>query len=121
MKVPPAACNRESGFTAMELMVVIAIIGIMAAIAIPGFSTWLPNYRLKTAARDLYSNMQKTKVGAIKSNSDWAIVFDPANKRYRICSDDGGEQRICGLRVFQNGSSGQSLTRLGRGVGCRLV
>ena len=91
MKIPPAACNRESGFTAMELMVVIAIIGIMAAIAIPGFSTWLPNYRLKTAARDLYSNMQKTKVGAIKSNSDWAIVFDPANKRYRICSDDGGD------------------------------
>ncbi len=91
MRMLPAKGNGESGFTVMELMVVIAIIGIMVAIAIPSFSTWLPNYRLRNAARDLYTNMQKAKIGAIKSNSNWAIVFDFANKRYRICSDDGGD------------------------------
>ena len=91
MRIFPVNGNRESGFTIIELMVVIAIIGIMATIAIPAFSTWLPNYRLKSAARDLYSNMQKAKIGAIKSNSNWAVVFDHANKQYRICSGDGGD------------------------------
>jgi Tfp pilus assembly protein FimT len=72
----------------VEVLVVISILGILAAFAIPGFFQWLPKYRLKGAAMDLYSNMQLAKVGAIKSNSTWAVVFDVANGRYHICSSD---------------------------------
>jgi type IV fimbrial biogenesis protein FimT len=72
-------------------MVVLVVLAIMAAIAIPGFSTWLPNYRLKSAARDIYSNMQLAKIGAIKANANWAIVFDAGSNIYKICSDDGGD------------------------------
>lgn len=91
MRIPPVDGNRESGFTAIEIMIVIAIIGIMSAIAIPSFSTWLPNYRLKSAARDLYSNCQMAKLGAIRNNATWAVIFDDAVTpgRYFICSDDG--------------------------------
>jgi len=83
--------KRELGFTMIELVIAVAIIAIMAAIAIPGFSTWLPNYRLKSAARDLYSNMQLAKIGAVRNNANWAIVFDPGVSpgRYFICSEDG--------------------------------
>jgi len=83
--------KRELGFTLIELMVAVAIFAIMAAIAIPGFSTWLPDYRLKSAARDLYSNMQLTKMGAVRANADWAIVFSTGSNSYRVCSDDGGD------------------------------
>jgi len=81
----------NSGFTLMELLVAVAVLGIMAAIAIPTFSVWLPNYRLGGAARDLYSNFQFARMNAIKSNTDWAIVFDQASTpgRYYICSGQG--------------------------------
>ena len=84
---------KKHGFSLIELLVVLVILGIMAAIAIPGFSAWLPNYRLKSAARDIYSNMQLAKMGAIKANADWAIVFDTTAgaHRYLVCSDDGGD------------------------------
>jgi len=83
---------KTKGFSLIELLILIAILGVLATIAFPGFSVWLPDYRLRSAARDLQSNMQLAKIGAIKANSNWAIVFDPGMSpgRYYICSDPGG-------------------------------
>jgi type IV fimbrial biogenesis protein FimT len=78
--------QHESGFTLIEVLVVIVIIAILAAIAIPAFSGWLPDYRLRRAARDLYSNLQRAKVGAIKANETWGVFFDAGNSRYSIWS-----------------------------------
>ena len=83
--------KKESGFSLIELLVIIVIIAILAAIAIPGFSAWLPNYRLRQAARDVYSNLQRAKVNAIKSNSEWRVYFDTTVTpgRYFLCSEPG--------------------------------
>jgi prepilin-type N-terminal cleavage/methylation domain-containing protein len=83
--------TRKDGFTIIELLVTIVVLAIVAAIAIPGFSRWLPDRRLRVAARDVYSNMQLAKLGAVRSNTDWAIVFDTTAgaQRYQVCSDSG--------------------------------
>lgn len=74
----------RSGFTLIELMVAVAIISVLAGVAIPTFSAWLPNYRLKGAARDLYSNIQLAKMEAIKQNTDISITFQAGPDRYSI-------------------------------------
>ena len=83
--------KKESGFTMPEIFVTVAIAATLAAIAVPSFSGWLPRYRLKSAARDLYSNFQLTKLSAVRTGGRWAIVFDPGVTpgRYYICSDPG--------------------------------
>jgi len=82
---------RKNGFTLIELLITFVILGIATSIAIPGFARWLPDSRLRSAARDLYSNMQLARLGAIKTNADWAIVFNAGSNSYRVCSDDGGD------------------------------
>jgi prepilin-type N-terminal cleavage/methylation domain-containing protein len=83
--------NRESGFTMVELMIVIAIASIMASVAVPSIIDLIPTYRLKGAADDIFSNMQLAKMGAIKENHKWAIIFDTSVSpgKYYVCSDDG--------------------------------
>ena len=76
--------KRKGGFTIVELVVALAIMGIAVSVAIPGFSRWLPDYRLKSAATDLYANLQLAKMSAVRDNAEWAIYFDPNFDAYQV-------------------------------------
>ncbi len=81
------------GFTLLELMVTVSLLAFMGMLAATSFDTgsWLAHHRLKGAAREMSTNMQKTRMNAVKENRNWAIVFDPANNRYCICSGSGAD------------------------------
>jgi len=74
--------KKNSGFTLIELMVVIVVIGILVAIGVPNFMSWLPKYRLKSAVRDLYSNMQLAKMTAVKSNQNCTVTYSTDPDQY---------------------------------------
>lgn len=81
--------RSKAGFTLIELMVVIGIIAIMSAIAIPNLMN--PEHKLKKAATGLMADIQKTRSMAIKTNKTWGIWFDKANNKYIISSDAGDD------------------------------
>lgn len=74
-----------------ELMVVLAIISILLGIGGVGLLSNLPQYRLKSAARELVSVMQKARLEAVKRNIDCRVVFDVANARYAVSIDNGAD------------------------------
>lgn len=82
--------SKNSGFSMVELLVVIAVMAVISAIAVPNFLSWIPEKRLRSACDELYSNLNYAKMGAIKNNNSWAIVFTPGAGTYQIQRDYGG-------------------------------
>jgi type IV fimbrial biogenesis protein FimT len=104
-----------AGFTKLELLVAVSILAVCTSLAIPGFSRWLPNYRLKGAVRYLYSNLQLAKSGAIRDRGEWAVKFDAAGNSYQVVSGgsdgiysttgDNVVQKTVSLPAYGNGLS----------------
>lgn len=80
--------QKNSGFTIIELMVVIAIIAIAATIAVPNLIGWLPNYRLGNASRDILSVLQQARLRAVKENAAVTVHFDTGNESYTAFLDN---------------------------------
>lgn len=67
--------SRSAGFTLIEMLLVISLIFILSSVAYLSTRDMQKNYTLKGAARDLLGQMQKTKLGAIRSGRTWAICL----------------------------------------------
>ena len=83
--------KTTSGFTLVELVVVVAITIILLGVTIPAVKSWVPDHQLKSAAMDVFTSLQRAKSEAIRANVNYAIVFDPANGTYKLQSNPGAD------------------------------
>lgn len=58
----------RTGFTLIEVLVVVAILGFLMAIGIPTFSTWLRNVQIRNQADSLLSGVQLARSEALRRN-----------------------------------------------------
>jgi prepilin-type N-terminal cleavage/methylation domain-containing protein len=93
--------NLNRGFTLLELIVAIAIFAILCSITIPAYSSWLPDYELRNAARDLYSTMRLAKTLAVKQNTTYQIIFDTSGKgSYKIVRPDNTIAKVVSFSTY---------------------
>jgi type IV fimbrial biogenesis protein FimT len=60
--------QRSTGFTLVELMVTVAVLAIVAALAVPSFTTIMHRNRLTTAANEMVGALQGARMEAIRRN-----------------------------------------------------
>ena len=70
---------NKKGVTLIELIVVFVIIGIMALLLVPNIGAWLPNYRLRSATRDIVSTFRGAQMRAISENTSYTVSFSAAD------------------------------------------
>jgi prepilin-type N-terminal cleavage/methylation domain-containing protein len=64
---------NKRGVTLIEVVIVFAIIAIGAVLMVPNMGAWIPNYRLRSATRDLVSTMRVAQMRAVSNNAEYQV------------------------------------------------
>ncbi|HLW35211.1 MAG TPA: prepilin-type N-terminal cleavage/methylation domain-containing protein [Chthoniobacterales bacterium] len=99
--------SKRAGFTLVEIMIVVAIIALLAAIAVPGFlrarkrsqaSKILNDLRMIDGAVDQYAIETARKTGDVVGVADWTNYLKKDTNLYRtgqdLFGDDYGAQTV---------------------------
>ncbi len=82
--------RNETGLTAFELAVALAIIAIIAAVTLPPYMKWRQKAQLSGAASNLATDLEMAKTQAIRANRTVVVDFEISNYTLFVDTGDGG-------------------------------
>lgn len=85
----PRVPRPASAFTLIEIMIVLAIIGLIAAMGVPSLFQIFRKEGMRRAVSDVQQLLSDARLRAISSGRSTEIVFHPAEKRLEIAGASG--------------------------------
>jgi type IV fimbrial biogenesis protein FimT len=91
--------RKTRGFTLVEMMVVMAILGIFLAIAVPSFRQMLMNFQIRALSESILNGLQLARSSAVQRNE--RVQFELAANAWTVKTESAGT-------VIQSRSAGES-------------
>lgn len=97
--------SAATGFTVVEMLMVVAIMGVLATIAIPLTTSAMKNYRLDAAVDSVTGAIQSTRYQAITAGCPYTIAFSQLTRSYQVANEPlSGSPPACAASFSNLGS-----------------
>ena len=94
IRIPHSAFRNLRGFTLLELLLIIVLLGILGSLASLQVAPLLSGARLARGARQIATDLQAAKMKAIAQNRSFRVTFRPDTRDYVVDrEEDGAWQR----------------------------
>ena len=90
-----ALLGHQRGFTLLEVIVVMAIMGIVAAIGLPAFSDWREKQSVRNATQVLLAHMKQARIMAVAENRSVSITFTSSSYMFDADTTTGSTCGPC--------------------------
>jgi len=100
------------GFSIIELMVTLGVVGTLLGAAYPSVSALAANYRLEGAARNLALTLQKVRLRAVSEGRCFQVSFAAGARTAQVAKKLGASP--CGSTGFSNDGAAQAIDDAGR-------
>jgi Tfp pilus assembly protein FimT len=97
-------------FTLIELLAAIVFLTIIASIAIPSYSGYSSNTKLRAAAKYIQADILEVQERAIAESTMYRITFDPRGNRYTIERGTETGEPYTPIEVKSLGSFGEDVS-----------
>jgi type IV fimbrial biogenesis protein FimT len=81
--------SQQTGFTLIELMVTVSIMGILLAASLPSVGVWLSNQRIRNTASSISAGIQYAQTEAVRRNRPvtfWLVSLSDASSMNNSCA-----------------------------------
>jgi len=85
------ADDNAAGFTLMEIMVVVAIIGLCAAMSVPGILQMRREGPMRKAVNDVLELCSRARAGAVMKDTTTYLVFHPHDRKIDLMGGDANQ------------------------------
>lgn len=77
---------KFAGFSLVELMIALAVLGIILSIAFPSFNAMIKNSQIRGAAESIQNGIQLARAEAVKRNTPVQFDLRGTNSAWTICT-----------------------------------
>jgi prepilin-type N-terminal cleavage/methylation domain-containing protein len=96
--------SATRGFTLAEIIVVLALLGIVAAVSVPAFTRLDAGDDASRAAADVVRVLHAARVAALERAAAVTVVVEPSSGRYWVSLDDSGSRSDSGAVALPAGA-----------------
>jgi prepilin-type N-terminal cleavage/methylation domain-containing protein len=91
------ANQRQHGYSLIELIVVVGMIGVITLVAIPAMNTLLPQYRASAAASEIAGALRMSRTLAMSTRNNVRMILSPTDNRWCLQQASGSNWIPLGL------------------------